>query len=94
MVDFPAGAVDEQPGPRRRGNPRAARLVAALIVVAAVVVVVVQNAQKVTLKFLFITGHVRLIWVILVSLVIAGGFGYLLGRRGRIKRRRRRAAAD
>jgi uncharacterized integral membrane protein len=62
--------------------------------VAAVVVLVVQNSQRVRLRFWFVTGHVRLIWVIVVCLVVAGAAGYVVGRRGRRRRRRRRRQPD
>ncbi len=90
VADFPVGAADEQPSPGRRLNRRAARGLGAVVVVAALVVLIVQNSQRVTLRFWFISGRVRLIWVIVVCLAVAGAFGYLAGRRGRIRRRRRR----
>jgi uncharacterized integral membrane protein len=93
MVDFPAGVVDEDPGRRRGPNPRLARLVGLLILIAIVVVLVVQNSQRVTLRFWFITTHVRLIWVIVVCLVVAGALGFVVGRRSR-RRRRRRDSSD
>jgi len=71
--------------------------VTALVIVGALVVVVVQNSQPVTLRFWFITGRVRLIWVIVTCLVIAGAIGYVAGRRGlrgRRGRRRRHRPAD
>ncbi|HVC71998.1 MAG TPA: LapA family protein [Acidimicrobiales bacterium] len=94
MVDTPDGATGPDGGPVRRRGPGGARVVAALVLVGAVVVLVVQNSQRVSLRFWFITGHVRLIWVIAVSLVIGGGFGLLLSGRGRRRRRRRRVASD
>jgi uncharacterized integral membrane protein len=60
--------------------------------VAAVVVFVVQNSQRVTVRFWFVTGHARLIWVIVVCLAVAGAAGYTVGRRGRRRRRRHRHA--
>ena len=97
MVDAPIGGGPEAPpsGPRRR--TRLARTVTALVIVGALVVVVVQNSQPVTLRFWFITGRVRLIWVIVTCLVIAGAIGYVAGRRGlrgRRGRRRRHRPAD
>ena len=56
-----------------------------------VALVVIQNSQRVTIRFWFITGHVRLIWVIVVCL--AGGRRLRLrGRPARRRRRRRRSA--
>jgi uncharacterized integral membrane protein len=69
-------------------------VVAAAVIVGAIVILVFQNSQKVTLRFWFITGHVRLIWVIVVSAVVGGAFGLLLSGRGRRRRRRRRAGSD
>ena len=82
MADLTAGAGPERPSPGRRRNPQGARVLAALAVAGAVVVLVVQNSQPVTVRFWFFTGHVRLIWVIVVCLVVAGTFGFLVGRRG------------
>jgi uncharacterized integral membrane protein len=93
MVDGPEDYGPEQPSPARRLNPRAARLLALLIVAGVVVALVIQNRQRVTLRFLFITGHVGLIWVLLVCLVIGAAFGFVSGRRVRRRRRRRSAAS-
>jgi uncharacterized integral membrane protein len=88
MVDAPV-APSGQPGParRRRGHP--ARAVGVLAVVAVIVVFVVQNSQRVTVRLWFVTGHVRLIWLIAGCLVVAGVLGFLLGRGGRRRTRRR-----
>jgi uncharacterized integral membrane protein len=95
MVDSPVGAVNEQPSRRRRRpNPRAARLLGVVVLAAILIVLIVQNSQQVTLRFWFVTGHVRLIWVIVVCVVVAGAVGYLVGRRGRVRRRRRRSASE
>jgi uncharacterized integral membrane protein len=93
MVDAPEDLGPEQPTRSRRLNPRATRLLALLIVVGVVVALVIQNSQSVTIRFLFVTGHVRLIWVLIVSLVVGVAFGFVSGRRVR-RRRRRRSAAD
>jgi uncharacterized integral membrane protein len=94
MVDLPPGVGDEQPSRTRRLNPRAVRTLGVLILVAVVVDLVVQNSERTTIRFLFITGHVRVIWVIVVCLVVAGAVGYLTGRRGRRRRRRRRSSSE
>lgn len=88
MVDAPEDFAQEQPTRGRRLNPRATRLLALLIVAGVVVALVIQNSQRVTLRFLFITGHVGLIWVLLVCLVIGAAFGFVAGRR--VRRRQRR----
>ena len=90
---MPGGAAgSEERSVRRRPAP--ARVVAAAVIVGAIVILVFQNSQKVTLRFWFITGHVRLIWVIVVSAVVGGAFGLLLSGRGLRRRRRRRAGSD
>ena len=71
-----------------------ARTVSLLIVIGVVVALVVQNSQQVTIRFLFITGHVRLIWVLVVCLVVGGAVGFVAGRRSRRRRRRRSATPD
>jgi len=89
MVDSPLDAGAGQTSSRRRLNPRAIRSLGVLVLVGALVVLVVQNSQRVTIRFWFITGHVRFIWVVLFCLVVAGALGYVVGRRGRRRRRRR-----
>ena len=93
MADGPGGSgPQERPSPRHL-DPRLARALALLIVIGVAVAVVVQNSQRVTVRFLFITGHVRLIWVLVVCLVMAGAVGFVAGRRSR-RRRRRSATPD
>jgi uncharacterized integral membrane protein len=62
-----------------------------LVLVGALVVLVVQNSRRVSIRFLFITGHVGLIWVIVFCLVVGGAVGFVAGRRSRRRRRRRQA---
>ena len=90
MADFPAGTANEQPSPGRGLNPRAVRALGVVVLAAVVVVFVVQNSQPVAVRLWFVTGHVRLIWVIVVCLAVAGAFGFVVGRRGRRRRRRHR----
>jgi uncharacterized integral membrane protein len=94
MVDFPAGTDNEQGPSSRRLNPRLARLIGVLILIGAVAVLVIQNSRRVTLRFWFVSGHVGLIWIMVVCLALGGSFGYLVGRRGRVRRRRRRTPSD
>ena len=94
MVDFTPGTDNEQGSSSRRLNPRLARLIGVLIVAGAVAVLVVQNSRRVTLRFWFVNGHVGLIWIIVVCLAVGGAFGFLVGRRGRVRRRRRRTTSD
>jgi uncharacterized integral membrane protein len=79
---------------RRRLNPRLGRTLGLLIVIGVVVALVVQNSQQVTIRFLFITGHIRLIWVLVVCLLVGGAIGFVAGRRSRRRRRRRSATPD
>ncbi len=92
MVDSPADAAGPQQAPRvRRRRPLNPRAVGAVVVAAVVVVFVIQNSQTVAVRFWFVTGHVRLIWLIVVCLMVAGAGGFVLGRR--VRRRQRRRAA-
>ncbi|HXQ43018.1 MAG TPA: LapA family protein [Acidimicrobiales bacterium] len=93
-MDTPVDATGPPPVPRvRRRRPLNPRAVGVLVVVAAVVVFVVQNSQTVTVRFWFVTSHVRLIWIIAACLVVAGVSGFVVGRRVR-RRRRHRPAPD
>lgn len=94
MVDFADGVEgnERRPSSRRR-NLRAARSLGVLALVAVVVVFVIQNSQRVTVRFWFVTGHAPLIWVIVVCLAGAAAFGFVVGRRSR-RRRGRRGATD
>ncbi|HEY7946816.1 MAG TPA: LapA family protein [Acidimicrobiales bacterium] len=93
MEETPGGGAGPD-HPVRRRNRVGARAVAGLVLVGGAVVLVVQNSQPVTLRFWFVSGHIRLIWLIAVSLVIGGALGLLLSGRGRRRRRRRRAESD
>jgi hypothetical protein len=87
MVDSPLDAGPGQTSSRRRLNPRAIRSLGVLVIVGALVVLVVQNSQRVAIRLWFITVHVRFIWAVVFCLVVAGGLGYVAGRRGRRRRR-------
>jgi uncharacterized integral membrane protein len=91
MVDSP-GDVPVRPDHDTRRRRRL-RALGALAVVVVAVVFVVQNSQRVTVRLWFVTGHVRLIWLIVACLVVAGVFGFALGR-GRRRRAGRRPRAD
>jgi uncharacterized integral membrane protein len=94
MADGPGESGLEDRPSTRHLDPRLARALALLIVIGVAFAVVIQNSQRVTVRFLFITGHVRLIWVLVVCLVVAGAVGFVAGRRGRRRRRRRSATPD
>ncbi len=63
----------------RRRRRRAVRGIGVLLVVAAAVTFVVQNDKSVPVHFWFFTGHPRVIWVVLISLVV----GLVIGLRAR-----------
>ena len=94
MEDVAGGAGQTERPSARRLDPRMARALGLLIVIGLAVAVVVQNSQRVTIRFLFITGHVRLIWVLVVCLVVAGAIGFVAGRRARRRQRRRSRTPD
>jgi len=48
-----------------------------------VVSFVVENSQRVKVRLWFVTGHPRLIWVLVAAVVIGVVLGYVLGRVGR-----------
>jgi uncharacterized integral membrane protein len=93
MEEPVVGTGPEPSSSGRRRLPVGPRAIGVLIVAAVIVILVVQNSQRVAIRFLFITGHVRLIWVILACVVVAGGLGFLTGRR-RSRRRGRRRIPD
>lgn len=73
---------------RRLSSP--ARVILILVVLAAVIDFVVQNRQTVKVHFLVITGHPRIVWLIVVSLVIGAIVEALLRRFVRLRVRARR----
>jgi uncharacterized integral membrane protein len=85
------------PGPDeelRRIRRRNARAITAVAGVAAVVVFVFQNLQAVRVRFWFVSGHPRLIWVILACLAVGIVMGLLVARSRGKTRRRRHPARD
>jgi uncharacterized integral membrane protein len=64
-----------------------------LVVIAIAAVFVIENAQTVKVRWWFVTGHVRLLWIMVVCLVI-GAVGEALVRRvvrSRLRARRQRS---
>jgi uncharacterized integral membrane protein len=58
----------------------------ALVLLAALVSFVVQNGQKVKVQLWFVSGHPRLIWVLLVTVAVGAILGFIAGRPGRRRR--------
>lgn len=79
----PEVASPDAPKQRR---PRLARLAALGVVVAVVVSFVVENDRSVPLRLWFVTGRPDLIWVLVVTLMVGGLVGYIVGRPGRRRR--------
>jgi uncharacterized integral membrane protein len=77
-----AKAPDGEAAPR----PPIAKYVVALVLVAVVVSFVVENAQRVKVQLWFVTGHPRLIWVLLVAVVVGAVLGFVAARPGRRRR--------
>jgi len=84
----PRREVDEA-APRRRNL---AKPIVALVLLAVVVSFVVQNSQKVKVQLWFVTGHPRLIWVLLVTVVVGAALGFVAGRPSRRRRADQRRA--
>lgn len=82
--------TDDEVEPSRRN---VAKPIAALVLLAVVVSFVIDNSQKVRVRLWFVTGHPRLIWVLIVTVVVGAVLGFVAGRPGRRRRdaeRRRR----
>lgn len=66
-----------------------------LVVIAVVVAFVVQNHENVAVKFWFVTGHVHLVWLMLICVVLGAAAELLIRRavrqrvRSRFKKLRR-----
>jgi uncharacterized integral membrane protein len=76
------------PETRETFQPRLWFIVGALaLIVAYLVAFVAENDKKVTVHFVFYTGHTSVIWLILLSLAIGLVAGLLLSQ---LERRRRR----
>lgn len=65
---------------------RISRLVALGILLAAAVSFVLENDQAVRVRLWFVTGHPRLIWVLVVTVVAGAVIGYLIARPARRRR--------
>jgi uncharacterized integral membrane protein len=74
----------------KKRQRRIARALGAAVLVVAVAAFVVQNSQSVKVRFWFVTGHPRLIWVILACLAAGLVLGLLAARSRRVRFRRKR----
>jgi uncharacterized integral membrane protein len=68
---------------RRARQARVARFIVILAIIVILIVFIVANAKPVRVSYVFVTGHPKLIWVMLFCAVLGGLAGYLLGRPGK-----------
>jgi uncharacterized integral membrane protein len=73
---------------RRARQGRVAKLVAVLAVVVILIIFIVANSQPVSVDYVFVDGHPRLIWVMLACAVLGGIIGFAVGRPGKELRRK------
>ena len=76
--------------PRGRGG----RLVATAIVLVLLIVFVFRNAQPVRLDFIVVSGHPRLIWLIVGCVLVGAAIGFTLARPARPRRQAPRGDSD
>jgi len=79
----PGSAPDDSEHLRRLQRERRARVakaIAILGIVVLLIVFVIRNSGRVLVDFVFFTREARLIWILLVTTVLGGIAGYLLGR--------------
>ena len=69
-------------------NRRGAKAVVAVIALVLLVVFVIRNSQRVAVDFIVVTGHPRMIWVIVTCTILGGAVGFFLGRPARSRRQR------
>jgi uncharacterized integral membrane protein len=82
------GGGPSGPPPEPPGKGRGTKAVVAAILLVLVVVFVIRNSQRVTLNFIVVSGHPRLIWLIVGCVLIGGAAGFFLGRPARARPRR------
>lgn len=88
--DAQTGGREPQDGDRehlkrlgRQRQARVAKTIAILAIVVLLVVFVIQNSDRVPVDFIFVTRNARLIYVLLVTALLGGIAGYLIGRPGK-----------
>lgn len=83
---------DRSPGQGPPGTPhdaartRGSKAIVASVLLVLLVVFVIRNSQPVRLDFVVVSGHPRLIWLIVGCILIGGAVGYFLGRPGKPRR--------
>lgn len=65
---------------RRERQARVAKAIVVLVIVILLIVFVTQNLDDVPVDFVFVTADFPLIWVLIVTAILGGLVGYLLGR--------------
>jgi uncharacterized integral membrane protein len=80
------GELNEQWQPRVYG-----RLIAIIVLIAYAIAFVLENRKPTSLRFVFATARVSLVWLILLSLAVGLVAGILISQLERRRRRRRSA---
>lgn len=65
---------------RRQRQARVAKAVVVLAIVILLIIFVSQNLDDVPIDFIFVTANFPLIWVLIITAILGGVVGYLLGR--------------
>lgn len=65
---------------QRQRQARVVKAVVALAIIVLLVVFVIRNSDPQPIDFVFTTGQFRLIYVLIVTALLGGLVGYLLGR--------------
>jgi uncharacterized integral membrane protein len=68
---------------QRERQRRLVKAVVVLVILVLLVVFVIQNSDRVPIDFIFVTRRSRLIYVLIVTALLGGVAGYLLGRPGK-----------
>ena len=68
---------------RKARQARVAKFLVVLAIAVILIIFIVANAKPVRVSYVFVTGHPRLIWVMLFCAVLGGIAGYLLGKPGK-----------